>query len=223
MTKKEERLLNLIRISDTFFPIGSFTVSQGMEQMVADSSFAKKELKDVVRCYMEKIWKSFDLPMFHLALEAAQKEDLDKMLVIDELCFASKIAEEGREAMAKMGSNLLKVMEFEPGTFGAKCRKRVEEGKTPGMYPVALALAANELGITEQGAVSLIYVNLIEIAASLVRMAEIDYLDAQRIMAEGIKGLDLSIKDLNDVSQSYVLVDIASMRHERNNSRMFIS
>ncbi len=223
MSKKEERLLNLIRISDTFFPIGSFTVSQGMEQLVADASFTKDDLKDVLQCYMEKIWKSFDLPMFRISLEAAQKENLDKVLAIDELCFASKIAEEGRDAMAKMGSNLLKVIEFEPGALGSRYRSQVEEGKTPGMYPVVLAITANELGIAEQGAVSLIYINLIEITASLVRMAEIDYLEAQRIMAEGIKGLDLGGKDLRDVSQSYVLIDIASMRHERNNSRMFIS
>jgi urease accessory protein len=223
MTEKEEKLLNLIRISDTFFPIGSFTVSQGMEQLIADDSFTKEGLKEVVQCYIEKIWRTFDLPMFHIALEAARNEDWDSLILIDELCFASKIAEEGRDAMTKMGSNLLRVMEFEPRTPGAKYRRQVEEGKTPGMYPVALALAADELGIDDQGAVSLTYVNLIEITASLVRMAEIDYLEAQRIVAEGIKGLDFGVKSIKDISQSYVLVDIASMRHELNNSRMFIS
>lgn len=223
MTKMEEKLLNLIRISDTFFPIGSFTVSQGMEQLIADDSFTKEGLREVVQCYIGKIWRSFDLPVFHIAREAARNEDWAGLTFIDELCFASKIAEEGRDAMTKMGSNLLKVMEFEPGTPGAKYKKQVEEGKTPGMYPVALAMAADELGIDDQGAVSLIYVNLIEITASLVRMAEIDYLEAQRIMAEGIKGLDFGITSIRDISQSYVLVDIASMRHELNNSRMFIS
>ncbi len=193
MTQKEEKLLNLIRISDTFFPIGSFTISQGMEQLIADGPFAKDGLKKVVQCYMEKIWNSFDLPMFQFALEAIQKEDLDRLMLIDELCFASKIAEEGRDAMAKMGSNLLKVMEFEPGTPVMIIRSWSKK-KTPGMYPVALAMAAYELEIADQGAVSLIYVNLIEITASLVRMAEIDYLEAQRIVAEGIKRLILALR-----------------------------
>jgi urease accessory protein len=223
MTKKEEKLLNLIRISDTFFPIGSFTVSQGMEQLVADDSFTKEGLREVMQCYIDKIWRSFDLPIFHLAREAAQNKDWDGLMLIDELCFASKIAEEGRVAMTKMGSNLLKAMEFKPGTPGDQYKKQVEEGRTPGMYPVALAMAAGELGIEDQGAVSLIYVNLMEITASLVRMAEIDYLEAQRIVSGGIKGLDLGLKSIADISQSYVLVDIASMRHELNDRRMFIS
>ena len=204
MTLRNEGLLDLIRISDTFFPIGSFTVSQAMEQLVADASFTREGLEEVLDCYMDMIWGSFDLPMFHAVLEAAQRRDLDRVIAIDEICHASKVTEEGRKSMMRMGQNLLKVMDFKAGTLGEGYKDRLEAEDTPGMYPVALAVASNELGLGDQGAASLIYVNMIETIASLVRMAEIDYLEAQRLLANGTKNVDLGARGLNDAHQSYM-------------------
>ena len=64
---------------------------------------------------------------------------------------------------------------------------------------------------------------LMEVVASLVRMAEIDYLEAQRVMAEVIQGLKPAVGGAQDISQSFPAADIASMRHEASKSRMFIS
>jgi len=218
-----EEVLNLIRISDTFFPLGSFTVSQGMEQFVADNLFRKDRTGDLLAAYIKKVWKPFDYQIFCHAFAAARDNDLDRLIALDELCYAAKIAEESRTAMEKMGRNLAVVMEFEKNSTGDTFKSLIGERKARGMYPVMLALASHALGLGEQGGISLIYVNMTEVVASLVRMAEIDYLQAQDVMRDGIRGLNLTAGILPDSAQSFPLLDIAAMRHETNNHRMFIS
>jgi urease accessory protein len=218
-----EKTLNLIRISDTFFPLGSFTVSQGMEQIVADNLFLRDRTGDLLAAYIRKVWKPFDYQIFCHALDAARDDDLGRILELDELCYAAKIAEESRTAMERMGRNLAVVTEFEKNSSGDTFKSLIGEGKARGMYPVMLALASHAMDLGEQGGISLIYVNMTEVVASLVRMAEIDYLQAQDVMREGVRGMNLEPGKLPDSAQSFPLLDIAAMRHETNNHRMFIS
>ena len=218
-----EKMLNLIRISDTFFPLGSFTVSQGMEQLVADNLFHKDHTGDLLAAYIRKVWKPFDYQIFCHALDAARENDLVQLVAIDNLCYAAKIAEESRTAMEKMGRNPAVVMAFEENSIGNSFISLIEEERAHGMYPVILALASQAMGLDKQGGVSLIYVNMTEVIASLVRMAEIDYLEAQDVLRDGVRGLNLTSEKLVDSVQSFPLLDIAAMRHETNNHRMFIS
>jgi urease accessory protein len=218
-----EKLLNLIRISDTFYPMGSFTISQGMEQVVGENILPKGRLSDAVRTYLEKVWKSFDFQIFNYCLEAAQRNDVEKLIKLDDICYASKIAEENRTAMVKMGANLLSAMDFERGCLGASYKELVQEGKAHGTYPAVLAVVSKEMDLGEEGGISLIYVNLIEVIASMVRMAAIDYIEAQEMMTKRIEGIKLRTSDQRDLNQSFPLIDIASMRHELNQNRMFIS
>ncbi|HUK92436.1 MAG TPA: urease accessory UreF family protein, partial [Methanomicrobiales archaeon] len=218
-----EEILNLIRISDTFFPLGSFTVSQGMEQIVADGLFDRGRAAGIARAFLEKVWISFDLTFFSHALEAYRGHDLEALVRLDRLCHASKITEENRTAMAKTGRNLADAVSFGEGTLWGSYRDRIARGETPGMYPVVLAAVSAEMNLGEQGGLSLIYVNLMEVVASLVRMAEIDYLEAQQVMAGVIAGLRPAAGGVPDISQSFPAADIASMRHEESRSRMFIS
>jgi urease accessory protein len=218
-----EKLLNLIRISDTFYPMGSFTISQGMEQVVGEDLLPKEKFSEAIHTYLEKVWKSFDFQIFNYCLEAAQRNDVETLIKLDDVCYASKIAEENRTAMVKMGTNLLNAMDFEKGCLGASYKELVQQEKAHGTYPIALAVVSKEMNLGQEGGISLIYVNLIEVIASLVRMAAIDYIEAQNMMTKRIMGIKLNIGDKRDLNQSFPLIDIASMRHESNQSRMFIS
>ena len=218
-----EKLLNLIRISDTFYPMGSFTISQGMEQVVGEDLLPKQKFGEAIHAYLEKVWKSFDFQIFNFCLEAAQRKDVETLLKLDDICYASKIAEENRTAMVKMGTNLLSATDFEKGCLGASYKELVQQEKAHGTYPVALAVVSKEIDLGQEGGISLIYVNLIEVIASLVRMAAIDYIEAQDMMTKRITGISFSVSDQKDLNQSFPLIDIVSMRHETNQNRMFIS
>jgi urease accessory protein len=203
--------------------MGSFAMSQGMEQIINDEVVAKERLPQFIKTYLEKVWKSFDLGIFHYALQAVETNDIEVLKKIDELCFSSKITQENRTAIVKMGNSLINAIDFEEGSIGKKFLKLIKEEKAYGSYPVVLAVVSNQLDIKDLGAISLIYVNLMEVTASLVRMGIVDYMEAQKILREIIKTVNINPLKLCDLHQSFPLVDIASMRHEISQSRMFMS
>jgi urease accessory protein len=220
---ENEKLLNLLRMSDTFFPMGSFAMSQGMEQIINDNLVPKEKLAEVIKTYLEKVWKSFDLGIFQTALKAAEAKDMEMVRKMDEMCYSSKITEENRTAIVKMGNSMMNAVDFEEGSIGKAYKDLIRDGTTYGTYPVVLALASNQFGFKDLGALSLMYVNLMEVTASLVRMGIIDYIEAQKLLREIMKSIQLSPLRLCDFNQSFPLADIASMRHELSQSRMFIS
>jgi urease accessory protein len=218
-----EKFFHLIRLSDSFFPMGSFAMSQGMEQIVNENLFTKEQLDAAIDAYLKKIWESFDLQIFHSSLEAAEENDIETLTKLDEICHSSKIAEENRIGVVKMGHNMMNATDFEENSLGANYKDLVREDKAYGTYPVILAIVSNALNLGELGAISLLYVNSMEVTASLVRMGAIDYIEAQRIMERRAKDAKLKIVKLKDLHQSFPIVDISSMRHETTKIRMFIT
>ncbi len=220
--EETKKYLSLLRLSDTFFPLGSFAMSQGMEELVSEHIFEKQKIPEVISLYLEKIWKTYDYKIFKMALEKARTQDIEGLIDLDNLCYVSKLTEESRFAMIKMGKGLLTALLLQQGTLAYKYKEMIGKGTSPGTYPVALAIVSEEMGLGELGAISLIYINLMEVIASLVRMGYIDYIEAQNILSKIISKLTLNF-DSTEISQSFPAVDIFSMRHELNPNRMFIN
>lgn len=220
---KNEKIMNLLRMSDSFFPMGSFTMSQGMEQIINENLLPKEKVSKIIDIYLDKVWKSFDLGIFYQAMEAVAKRDIELLKKIDEICYCSKVTEENRSATVKMGKSLMSATEFKDGSIGNEYKDLINTGSVYGTYPVALALASMHFRYKDLGALSLLYVNLMEVTASLVRMGVIDYIEAQKILSNSVKSIKIKPVKLCDLHQSFPFVDIASMRHELSNSRMFMS
>ncbi len=210
-------------MSDSFFPMGSFTMSQGMEQVINESLLPREKIVKIIDIYLEKIWKSFDLGIFYQALEAIGKKDLELLKKIDEICYCSKATVENRSAIVKMGRSMLSATEFKEDSIGNSYKILVKSDEAHGTYPVVLALASTHFDYNDLAALSLIYVNLMEVTASLVRMGTIDYIEAQRILSNAANSIRVKPMKLSDLHQSFPLIDIASMRHELSSSRMFMS
>ncbi len=219
------KLLDLIRISDTFFPLGSFTMSQGVEQLAEEGLLGQISLDKLLNAFLNKTWMSSDLRIFHLALQAARSGDFSELCKLDRICYVSKIPEESRNSTTKMGRALLNAADsVGENSLLPQMRALADGGEIAGVYPVSLAVVATELKLDEYGAVSLIYVNLMEIVAALVRLGEMDYIRAQQVLHELISRIEIEdAKPLADLNQSFPLIDISSMAHESSKSRMFSS
>ncbi len=200
-------------------------MSQGVEQLVEEGLLDQISLDKLLIAFLNKIWISSDLRIFHLALQAARSGDLFELCKLDRICYVSKIPEENRNATTKMGRALLNaIASTNEDSLLGQIRKLVDSGEIAGVYPVSLAVVATELKLDESGAVSLIYVNLMEVVASLVRLGEMDYIRAQRELHEFISRIEIeAARPLADLNQSFPLIDISSMTHESSKSRMFSS
>ena len=197
-------------------------MSQGMEQLINEDLLPKEKVTKIIKVYLEKIWKTFDLGIFYLALEAIEKNDIELLKKVDEICYSSKVSEENRSAIVKMGRSMMNVTEFADDTMGKNYWNLIKSDVAYGTYPVVLALVSVKFSFKDLGALSLLYVNLMEVTASLVRMGIIDYIEAQKIMIETVTTIQTKPLKLKDLHQTFPLVDIASMRHELSPSRMFM-
>ena len=220
---ENHKILNLLRMSDSFFPMGSFSMSQGMEQIINDNLLPREKVAKIINIYLEKIWKTFDVGIFYKALEAVEKKDIESLKRIDEICYCSKVTEENRSAIVKMGRSMMKATEFKEDSVGTNYQGLINAEEAYGTYPVVLALASNQFSYGDLGSLSLLYVNMMEVVASLVRMGVIDYIEAQRMLSNAITSIETKPLKLSDLHQSFPLADIASMRHELSPSRMFMS
>ena len=198
-------------------------MSQGMEQLINEDLLPKEKVTKIIKVYLEKIWKTFDLGIFYLALEAIEKNDIELLKKVDEICYSSKVSEENRSAIVKMGRSMMNVTEFADDTMGKNYWNLIKSDVAYGTYPVVLALVSVKFSFKDLGALSLLYVNLMEVTASLVRMGIIDYIEAQKIMIETVTTIQTKPLKLKDLHQTFPLADIASMRHELSPSRMFMS
>jgi urease accessory protein len=210
-------------MSDSFFPMGSFTMSQGMEQIINENLLPKEKIAKTINIYMNKVWKTFDLGIFYKALEATEKGDMELLKKIDEICYCSKVTEENRLAIVKMGRGMMNATEFKDDSIGKAYKDLIKADAAYGTYPVVLALASIQFSYKDLGGISLLYVNLMEVTASLVRMGIIDYIEAQKILSNAAISIQAKTIKLSDLHQSFPLADIASMRHELSPSRMFMS
>lgn len=203
--------------------MGSFAMSQGVEQVINDDLLPKEKVAKAINIFVEKIWNAFDIGIFYQALTAIEKHDIELLKKIDEVCYSSKITKENRSAIVKMGRSMMNATEFNEGSVGETYKGLVKSDASYGTYPVVLALVSMQFGFKDLGALSLMYVNLMEVTASLVRMGIIDYIEAQEVLSNTIKTIQVKPLELADLHQTFPLVDIASMRHELSTSRMFMS
>ncbi len=200
-------------------------MSQGVEQLVEEGLVDQTSLDKLLIAFLNKIWISSDLRIFHLALQAARSGDLSELCKLDRICYVSKIPEESRNSTTKMGRALLNAVNSAvKNSLLSQIRKLADSGEITGVYPVSLAVVATELKLDEYGTVSLIYVNLMEIIAAMVRLGEIDYIRAQKVLHEFISRIEIEEpRPLADLNQSFPAIDISSMTHESSKSRMFSS
>ena len=88
-------LLQMIQISDSLFPIGAFTLSNGLETMVLQEKLTTKEdLDRYVKNYM-KLLPFNNLGIMMLAWQRA--DDPDFLRQLDEVSMAVKTPREVRE------------------------------------------------------------------------------------------------------------------------------
>ncbi|WP_061951613.1 urease accessory UreF family protein [Acidiplasma cupricumulans] len=177
-----KNILNLIRISDSFFPMGTFAISQGMEELIKYHKYSINEISNIVSLYMEKIWKTSDIKIFLLAQRFVDGNNIQAIISLDKFAYSSKLTEELRISSTRMGRSLLNAIDIENYELFNKYILKVRNDESPCTYPIALAFVSSYLNIRQLGITSIIYTNLIETIAALVRLGEIDYIEAQKIL-----------------------------------------
>jgi urease accessory protein len=225
-------LLALMQISDSAFPSGAFVHSYGLEQLVRERVVADAEgLERFVTSVLEESLGTADAPASYIAACAGS---IEEVVEIDRALFAMKAAAELREACVATGRRFLEEASVSGqsgnGTIGQGYRLAVVGKTTPGCYPVAFGVVCHDLGVAPMDVPGAFLLGAVTaILQSALRLMRVSHRDVQAALHR-LRPLIAAIADgaiRSSVEHPLIafnpLQDIASMRHERADARLFAS
>jgi urease accessory protein len=221
-------LLRLLQISDSAFPTGAFSHSMGLE------AFAEAgELQDASDlAHLTKLHLSAMATSDCVALREAHGEpSIERLLYVDRLLTATRPARELRAASSSTGKRfLLSVVAL--GVEGETLRgfaDVVRSAASPGNLAVGYGVVTPALGIRVPEALqAYLYASAASLVAAGQKLVPLGGSAAQRVLYELGEEIDnaAEISDSVEVEDMYAFsptVDVRSMMHERQRTRLYIS
>lgn len=229
-TESEAVLLSLMQLSDSFFPTGMYTMSNGLETLHQENKIRDaRMLKTLIKSYVTMQGGVTDCVALGNAAEAARRNDVKSMIRIDRTLYAMKLVKEMRDASIRSGMQLLGcICSFKKNNFLSRYRRAVASGSAHGTYPVALGAVSQVFGISKQSAaLILLYSSSAGFVGAALRLGIIDHNEGQRIIDALKPAIHEASKNagrpLRSMWQFFPYLEIAQMRHERIENKMFVT
>ncbi len=223
--------LGMMQISDSFFPTGLYANSNGLESIFQNNKkITHLEVERIIETQLKQQIGPTDLIVMENALKFASAKEFDKILELDMKIDSIKNIKEFREASKRSGIQLVRcVREFITDEIIEEYLKFHHTGMISGAYPVSFGLCANALGISPQKAgLMFLYGFTVSVVGAASRMGITQHYQAQKIIHE-LKPLISQIvsecmdKSTKEIWQFAPHLEILQMRHERMDSKMFIT
>jgi urease accessory protein len=221
----QTNLVAALQHADSFFPGGGASFSWGLESLCNDRQIASAE--DVERFLAGQLrhrWASCDRAF--LAAAHCSVEDLDAVAALDCQLEAMTLPREMREGSARAGGALLAIHD-RLGTPGAAAyRLRVREGGAPGHLPAVQGLLFAAVGLDAPTAAAVSAHTLsVNVVGAALRLSVIGHVDAQRILTATrpllVDILSAAAPDVAEAAMYTPMADVAAMRHETQQARLF--
>ena len=221
------RLVHVLQLTDSFFPVGAFAYSDGLETAAANGTVHNG---DSLKVWLEHFLESVFVPCDGLALrrcaEAFKRGDMTTIHAIDEELTAIKPASAVRNASRSIGKRLLTAYaEISGDSEFAK----IAVGLVHHNAPVAYAVVMTHRGIESHDALLAFgYSRLAGMVSSGLRLISLGQQQAQIILSETLERLPSAVDCIvameDEPLQSFApMMDIAQMNHRYVYSRLFRS
>jgi urease accessory protein len=223
--------LSMMQLSDSFFPTGMYSMSNGLEAIFYSGKKIKaEELRELVKTYLEYQIGPADCTALGNAYEHAARSNLLKLLEVDRAIFSMKLVQEIRDASIRSGTQLVRcIRSFSDNKILGQYDDAIRGGQAFGPYPVALAVAANAFLIPkEKAALVMLYSFSVSIVGAALRLGMLQHFDGQKVIDE-LKPTIVKVTKANinrpieGMWQFAPSIDIIQISHERMNSKMFIT
>jgi urease accessory protein len=226
MGETPDWLLRLLAFTSPSYPIGAFAFSHGLEWAIeAGDVHSRAELEAYVGAALEHGGGWCDLVFLASSWRAARAGDHEALNDIADLCAAWRGSAEMALESAHQGAAFVRatLAAWPGGALDALARRR--DGEIA--HPVALGVAAAEAPLD---AALIAYAqafaaNLVSAGVRLVPLGQTDGLRALAALAPTILRAAAAAEatSLDDLSTSALRIDMASMRHETQYTRLFRS
>lgn len=252
MSRETLNLLKMLQISDSLFPIGAYTMSNGLETFVETGKLkTEAELRAYIDAYLQ-ILPYNDLGTWCLAYKIADAESMREIAALDELTLALKSPSEVRKGTIRLCSSFFKVWkdtenlplvdayrtlvnETLTRRYSVKTienetlSRRYSVKKVRGNHAIASALYARDVGIdAETGAAVYAYSLVNAIVVNAVKTVPMSQKIGQAVLRDVLAKLPAAVERAMQVSVEDLGVggtefDIYAMNHEYLYTRQYMS
>ena len=218
----------LLQTADALFPTGAYAHSLGFEEIVRlgivrdEASLRMFLIEQIIPSQRRQ-----ELPYLRFAFEA---DGLEELCAIDREISAWKLAREVREASAQLGVRRLKALRtIADGPLLAEFEQAIAGRRASGHHLIVCALQARIENIPLEAALAAyFYQSLAAICAAAMKLIRIGQDGCQRSLRAAAANAQATVRDSLAVARADAgwfnpLLEIASMRHERAEERLFIS
>lgn len=223
-------LSRLLQFTDSTFPVGTFSFSNGLEtasfeKMVTDA----ESLKQLTWSQALQAAYSDGVAAIH-AHRAFMRGDYDEIAVADNMLMLFKMNDEARLMLKRMGK---KFAELAAKLFDNEIVTRwlqdIKDEKVPGTFPVAQGIAYAAAGVDEKALFCAHQYGVMNMVLSAaLRCVKVSHYDTQKILfdlSDKVEELynEASQMELKDMNAFFPELDILASLHEKGNMRMFMN
>lgn len=224
-------VMQLLQFTDSAFPVGTFSFSNGLETAAFEKIVTGKDtLREFARSQAWQAAFTDGIAALH-AYRAAKEDDSEAIVKSDRELMLSKMNEEARTMLTRMGKKLaeLGVRLYPDDKTISTWLEKINASETPGMYPVAQGIMFAKAGLGEEDLFFSHQYGVINMVLSAaLRCVRVSHYDTQEILFELSAETDRlygMVKDmrLDEMNAFFPELDILASLHEKGNQRMFMS
>lgn len=230
MSFEPAQLLMLLQWTDSAFPTGAFAHSGALETYTQDETIrTPADLSQLIAVKLESAART-DLIIVHSAMSAYTNRDEAQIIHLDQLCSASKLSREMREASEKIGRRMLaSVLNLMDDAVLRWYQTEITAGRCAGHHTVVHGLACAAQGVEPRMAlVAFVYALAANQTMASLKLMSIGQTQAQAVLG-GLHEQMAAVVDsalgctLDDFGNFTPGLDIRAVQHEHLFRRLFIS
>jgi len=223
--------LSFLQLSDSFFPTGLYTMSNGLEFIFHEKKLRSRDILELLKVYLKQQVGPADCVALGNAYDCAKKLDLQGLIEVDRTLYSMRLVEEIRNASVRSGIQLFRCAKFfvSQNKILNLYQQSVTNGYSSGIYPISFAVVCKSLNIPKHKAgLMLLYGFIVSVIGAALRLGILQHFDGQKIIHELKPFILASVKEnigkpLSGIWQFAPATDIIQMKHEQMDSRMFIT
>lgn len=223
-------LMQLLALTDSAFPVGTFSFSNGLET-AADTGLVHDA--PTLEAYAREIARQAAFTDGVAALHTHRnyrREDFDGIVAADHQAMLCKMNAEARQMTCRMGKKLAELYtRIADDATVPRWLDAIDRSRTPGTYPTAQGIVFAASGIDERELFcSHQYGAINTVLNAALRCVRVSHYDTQRIffrLSARIDALytEAAAMDYDDMNAFTPQIDILASLHEKGTKRLFMN
>jgi urease accessory protein len=219
----------LLQLSDAAFPTGAYAHSYGLEEIVRQGAVCNEEsLREFLRDHVIPALTHVDLPLVRDARSVAIDGDREDMVAIDRLAGALRIPRELREASLQTGRRRLAILIRLRPTPELRALSQIAlEDPLAGHHATVWGASCASLPVNASLA-AYYYHSVSCLCTAAPKLMRIGQEGTQRVLTACLDDAKRCVANALEIPRHEIgwfdpMLDIASMRHEIADERLFMS